>query len=258
MQSRRDSRTATRVNSLRSQQSRSTRSEVRPLILRRSGNTKRDLEAEGGLFLRFSDEDQELEKRNLVMYKRFIVLLGIFLGSHAPAAAQKPAVQTPAVQIVLAHAYVAPAITMLRPVSAPLPDASFQVYQHPKQSPAYFDHVFAGAYKHDDSMERLPPTEEVKTLFFTRTSLPLAQFWGGRLRLDGVMGTLNMQNVQFGPSASGGLWDFRPPRQSYPGGPRSLDLYGVSVSYHFGRAARTGSPPHLWRSLSRFVGSILN
>jgi hypothetical protein len=210
------------------------------------------------LFLRFSDEEQELEKRNLVMYKCFIVLLGIFLGSHAPAAAQTPAVQTPAVQFVLAHAYVAPAITMLRPVSAPLPAASFQVYQYPKKSPAYFDHVFAGANERDDSMERLPPTEEVKTLFFTRTSLPLAQFWSGRLRLDGFIGTLNMQNVQLGPSASGGLWDFRPPRQTYPGGPRSLDLYGVSVSYHFGRAARTGSPPHLWRSLSRFVGSVLN
>ena len=58
------------------------------------------------------------------MYKCFIVLLGIFLGSHAPAAAQTPAVQTPAVQFVLAHAYVAPAITMLRPVLAPLPAAS--------------------------------------------------------------------------------------------------------------------------------------
>jgi hypothetical protein len=54
------------------------------------------------------------------MYKRFIVLLGIFLGSHVPAAAQ-----TPAVQFVLAHAYVAPAVTMLRSVSAPLPVASF-------------------------------------------------------------------------------------------------------------------------------------
>ena len=210
------------------------------------------------MFLRFSDEEQELEKRNLVMYKRFIVLLGIFLGSHAPAAAQTSAVQTPAVQIVLAHAYVAPAITMLRPISAPLPAASFQVYQYSKKKPAYFDHVFAGAYVRDDSLERLSPTEEVKTLFLTRTSLPLAQFWSGRLRLDGFIGTLNMQNVQLGPSASGGLWDFRPPRQTYPGGPRSLDLYGVSVSYHFGRAARTGSPPHLWRSLSRFVGSVLN
>jgi hypothetical protein len=210
------------------------------------------------LFLCFSDEDQELEKRNLVMYKSFIVLLGIFLGSHASAAAQTPAVQTPAVQFVLAHAYVAPAIMMLRPVSAPLPAASFQVYQYPQKPPAYFDHVFAGAYERDDSLERLPPTEEVKTLFFTRTSLPLVQFWSGRLRLDAVIGTLNMQNVQLGPSASGGLWDFRPPRQSYPGGPRSLDLYGISVSYHFGRAARAGSPPHLRRSLSRFVGSILN
>jgi hypothetical protein len=77
------------------------------------------------------------------MYKRFIVLLGISLGSHVPAAEQTPAVQTPGVQIVLAHAYVAPAITMLRPVSAPLPAASFQVYQYPQKSPAYFDHVFA-------------------------------------------------------------------------------------------------------------------
>jgi hypothetical protein len=145
------------------------------------------------LFLRFSDEEQELEKRNLVMYKRFIVLLAIFLGSHAPAAAQTPAVQTPAVQFVLAQAYVAPAIAMLRPVSAPLPAASFQVYQYPQKSPAYFDHVFAGALERDDSMERLPPTEEVKTLFFTRTSLPLVQFWSGRLRLDAVIGTLNMQ-----------------------------------------------------------------
>ena len=90
--------------------------------------------------------------------QRLILLFGIFLGSHAPAAAQ-----TPAVQIVLAHAYVAPAITILRPVSAPLPAASFQVYQYPQKPPAYFDHVFAGAYERDDSMERLPPTEEVKT-----------------------------------------------------------------------------------------------
>ena len=192
------------------------------------------------------------------MYKRFIVLLGIFLGGHALAAAQAPAAQAPAVQIVLAHAYVAPAITMLRPVSAPLPTASFQLYQNPQKSPAYFDRVFAAAYERNDGIERLPPTETVTTLFFTRTSLSLLQLWSGRLRLDGVIGTLNMQNVQLGPSASGGLWDFRPPRQSYPGGPRSLDLYGVSLSYHFGQAARTGSPPHLWRSLSRFVGSILN
>ena len=141
------------------------------------------------MFLRFSDEEQELEKRNLVMYKRFIVLLGIFLGSHAPAAAQTPAVQTPAVQFVLAYAHVAPAIAMLRPVSAPLPAASFQVYQYPQKSAAYFDHVFAGVYERDESMERLPPTEEVKTLFFTRTSLPLVQFWSGRLRLDAVIGT---------------------------------------------------------------------
>src|SRR5579862_7261573 len=170
------------------------------------------------VFLRFSDEEQELGNRNLVMYKRSIVLLGIVLCSHAPAAAQTPAVQTPAVQFVLAHAHVAPAITILRPVSAPLPTVSFQEYQYPPKSPAYFDHVFAGAYERHDSMERLPPTEEVKTLFFTRTSLPLIQFWSGRLRLDAVIGTLNMKNVQLGPSASGG----REARPTYGGACRGL------------------------------------
>src|ERR1700723_448773 len=154
VQVRTDSRTLTRVNSVRSQQSSSSQSEVRTSFSGAQAMPRR-IWRPRDLFLRFSDEEQELEKRNLVMYKRFIVLLGIFLGSHAPAAAQTSAVQTPAVQIVLAHAYVAPAITMLRPVSAPLPAASFQEYQYSKKSPAYFDHVFAGAYVRDDSLERL-------------------------------------------------------------------------------------------------------
>jgi hypothetical protein len=47
VQIRTDSRTLTRVNSVRSQQSSSSQSEVRSLILRRSRDTKKDLEAEG-------------------------------------------------------------------------------------------------------------------------------------------------------------------------------------------------------------------
>jgi hypothetical protein len=187
------------------------------------------------------------------MYKRLIVMLGMFLGSHAPTAAQ-----TPAPQIVLAQVHIAPIITMSRTVSAPLPTASLLVYQNPRKPPAHFSHQFVGVYERDHNMERLPPTDEAKTLFFTQSSLPLVQLWSGRLRLDGFTGTLNMQNVQLGPSAAGGLQDFRPSRESYPGGPRSVDLYGVSLSFHFGQNARTGHPPEVWRCLSRIVSSIRN
>jgi len=188
-----------------------------------------------------------------VAYKRLIVMLGMFLGSHAPAAAQ-----TPAPQLVLAQGNVAPILIMVRTVSAPLPPTSFLLYQNPGKPPARFSHLFAGDYEPDRSKVRLPPVEEVKTVFFTRSSLSLVRLWSGRLRLDGFVGTLHMQNVQLGPSAAGGLQDFRPPRESYPGGPRSVDLYGVSLSFHFGRNARTGRPPQVWRSLSRMVSSVQN
>jgi hypothetical protein len=135
--------------------------------------------------------------------------------------------------------------------------ASFPVYQNPGTPPGNFSDVFAGAYKADCSTADLLPREETKTLFFTRSSLQLAQFWGGRLRLDGFMGTLNMQNVELGPAAAGGLRDFRPPRENYLHGPRSVDLYGVSVSFHLGRDAGMERPPEVRRTLSRIVGNIL-
>jgi hypothetical protein len=81
------------------------------------------------------------------------------------------------------------------------------------------------------------------------------QLWGGRLRLDGFTSTLHMQSVQFGPSAAGGL---RLPQQNYAGGPRSMDLYGVSLSFHFWQDARVGHPTQALRSLSRIVASVLN
>ena len=67
-----------------------------------------------------------------------------------------------------------------------------------------------------------------------------------------------MQNVELRPSAPGGLQDFRRPRQSDPSGLRSFDVYGFSLSLHFGRGARTGRPDQAWRNLSRSVGSVLN
>ncbi|MGA8223551.1 MAG: hypothetical protein WB780_18020 [Candidatus Acidiferrales bacterium] len=187
------------------------------------------------------------------MCKRLIVLLGMFLGSHAPAVAQ-----TATTQIFLTQDRVAPTLTILRMGSATMPTTFLQLHQDPAKSHAQFSPLVAGAYEPNHIMGRLPPTEEVKTLFFMQSSLQLIQLWSGRLRLDGFTGTLNMQNVQLGPSASGGLLDFRPSRISYPGGPRSVGLYGVSLSFNFGRNARTGRPPQVWSCLSRIVRSVRN
>ena len=184
------------------------------------------------------------------MHKRFIVLLGMFLGSHAPVAAQ-----TPPPQIVLAQEHVAPIITMLRTVSTPLLALSFPLAQDHGQSPARFSLLFAGAYEPDHSLEPLPPMEEVKNLILTLSSLPLVQFWGGRLQLDAFQSTLHSQNMQLGPLGYGGMQGFRPPAQSYLGGPRSVR---ISLSFHFGRDARTGRPTQAWRNLSRIVGTVLN
>src|ERR1700676_1061053 len=101
------------------------------------------------------------------MHKRFIVLLGMFLGSHAPAAAQTA-------QIVLAQEHVVPIITMLRTASTP----TVPLAQNRGQSPDRFSHPFAGAYERDQSLEPLPPMEEVKNLILTLCTLPLVQFVG--------------------------------------------------------------------------------
>jgi hypothetical protein len=170
-----------------------------------------------------------------VTYKRFIVLLGIFLGSCVPAAAQ-----TPAPQIVLAQERVAPTITTHRTISTPLLTASL-LYQDPGKSPAHFSHLFAGVYERDNGMERFLTTEEVKTLFFTYSSLPLVQLLSGRLQLDAFQNTLHIQNLQ-----------------PYPGSPRSVHLSGLSLSFHFGRDSWTGRPIQAWRCLPRIVGAVLN
>jgi hypothetical protein len=185
------------------------------------------------------------------MHKHFILLASVFLGSHVLAAAQ-----TSAPQIVAAQDQVAPIMTMVQTLPAPLLAVSFVLPENPGKSSAHFNYLFAGTYEPDQGLEglrRLSPMREVKTLFLTQSLLPLVQLWGGRLRLDGFTSTLHMQNVQLGPSAAGGLLDFRPSRQIYSGGPRSVGLYGVSLSFHFGRDAQIGRPTQIWRCLARIV-----
>jgi hypothetical protein len=188
-----------------------------------------------------------------VMHKRFILLLGMLLGSDVLTAAQR---STP--QIVPTQDRIAPIVTMVPTVRVPVLTASLLLPDNPGKPSAHFSYLFAGAYERDqglDGLKSLSPMHELKTLILTQSLLPLAQLWGGRLRLDGFASTLHMQ---LGPSAGGGLQDFRPPRQSYLGGPRSVDLYGVSLGFHFGRDAQVGHSTQAWRCLPRIVGTVLN
>lgn len=186
------------------------------------------------------------------MYRRFILLLGMFLGSYVPAAGQ-----TLAPQIVLAQEHIAPVMTTLRTVLVPLPAAPFLRSQDTGKSSAYFGLSFAGAYERDDGLEHISQMVKVKSLMFTLSSLPLVQFWSGRFQLDAFQSTLRMENIQLGPSGYGGIVGFRAPRQSYLGGPLSVHFTGFGLSFHFGRDSRTRSPTHPWQRMKQFVGGAL-
>ena len=188
------------------------------------------------------------------MHKPVIVLLcSMLLVSCVPMTAQ-----TPAPQIVRAQERIAPVVATVPIVPAPSLADSFLLPKNPDKSAAHFSYVFARTYEHDQGLaglESLSPAHEVKTLFLRQSLLPLVQLWGGRLRLDGFTSTLRMQNVQLGLSAAGGLQDFRPARLGYAG-LRSIDLYGVSLSFHFGRDAQIGRPTQIWRCLARIAGAV--
>ena len=188
------------------------------------------------------------------MRKRLILLLGVVLGSYVPTAAQ-----TPALRIVPAQERTLMSMTVIPTAPAPLFALSFVLAENPGKSAAPFSYLFVWAHERDEGLEglkSLSPMREVKTLFLTQSLLPLVQLWGGRLRLDGFTSTLHMQNVQLGPYAADGLLDFRPPRQSYLGGPASISLSGISLSFHFGRNAQIGRPAQIWQRIARIHAAI--
>jgi hypothetical protein len=179
-----------------------------------------------------------------VVYRRFILLVGMFLGSYVPVAGQTPAPQT-----VLAQEHIAPVMTTLRTVSIPLPATSFLQLQDLGKSPAYSGLPFAGAYEGDDGLLHLSQMVKVKSLMFTLSSLPLVQFWSGRFQLDAFQSTLRMENTQLRPSGYGGIAGFR--------APVSVHFTGLGLSFHFGRDSRTRRPAHPWRRMKQFVGGVL-
>lgn len=208
-------------------------------------------------FVRCTREKQESVEETTMMYKPFILLLGIFLGSQRLAVAQ-----TPPPEIVLAQENVAPITSMLPTsmlptVSTALPAFSFLLFEDLKSN-AHFSRQLAGAYQRDFSLDHLSPINEVRSLILTQSSLPLFQFWGGRLQLDAFQSTLRIQNGQLGLVGTGGMPNSRLSGQIYPGGPPSVHLSGVSLNLLFGRDARIGHPAQLWRRLSGMIGAVLN
>lgn len=190
------------------------------------------------------------------MYKQFSLLLGIFLYTSVLTAAQTPVPHT-----VPAQVRIAPITAMVRTAPGRSQAGSLLRSENPEKFDAHFRYLSEAAYGRDqdqelEHLESLSQWREVQTLFSTRSSLPLVHFCGGRLRFDGFTSTLDMQNVELGPPDAGGLLDFRPRRQTYLNEPRSITLYGLSLSFHFGRNAQIGRPAQVWRSFTRFVSAV--
>ena len=181
-------------------------------------------------------------------YERFLLLLAALLSGQIQTAAQ-----TATAKAVPTQERTAPSMARAGTVSGPLLAASLLLYEDTGKSPVRFSHLFGGTYDRELSLANLSPIVEVRTLFLTQSSVPLLDLWGGRLRLDAFTSRLHMQNAQLGPSAAGGLRDFRPPRVGYASGPRSVGLSGISLSFHFGRDAQIGRPDPIWRCLARIV-----
>jgi hypothetical protein len=148
-------------------------------------------------------------------------------------------------------------MTVLPTAPTALVAPSTLLYQDLGNSPAHFNRLFVATYERDTSLGQLLPMERVKNLLFTQVNLPLVQLWGGRLQLGAFQSTLHIQNVQLSPLGYAGTQDFRSGQQSYSGGPRSVRLSGLSLSYHFGGDARAARPTDVLRRLSRIVDNAL-
>jgi hypothetical protein len=187
-----------------------------------------------------------------VIHKRFILMLGMFMGSQAAAA------QISAPRIASAQKPIAPIITVFRAKSKTLLAPSFLLSQNRENTLARISLRFSGLDERDQVLERFSPVIKVKTLILTQLSLPLIQLWDGKLELGAFQSTLRIQNVQFGALGYAAMPDFPLPQQNFPGGPRSVHLSGLSVNFHFGRVERTRRPTPAWRCVPPIVAALLN
>jgi hypothetical protein len=166
-----------------------------------------------------------------MLCKRFIALLGLFLGSYVAAAAQRPSQQ----------------VTVHEP-SAPLPTSAFSLFQNRTESSARLDFTVAESREHDRSLASIFPIEHFRTVFVTESRLSFAQIWSGRLQLGCFASTLHTGNIMFGPSA---LSEPRAPGRF--DATRPVSSYGLSLRFSFGPGTDSGHVTQLWRNLSQIV-----
>jgi hypothetical protein len=181
-----------------------------------------------------------------MMFRRFVALLGLVLGSYMAAAAQRPLQQVATVPEPPAPALTAP----LRTLQAPLSASAFLLFQNPTGSTARFTFRIAEDREREHSLASILPIEYMKTVFVTESRLSFAQIWGGRLQLGCFASTLHTGNIGLGASAlreplrSPGYFNAIPP----------VHMYGIRLSFVFGPDTHSGRPTNLWRSLSQVVG----
>ena len=188
-----------------------------------------------------------------VIYKYLLLFASLFLGSQALEAAQ--AVASP---IGEAEGDVAPIAAML-PTASPVGPVGFMLrYRDSQKPPNHLNYLLGGTYKSDASMDSILPIVTVKSLIFASSSLPLVQFFGGKVELDAFQGTSRIAYAQLGPVGNAGARDFHLPQQSYPGESRALHFSGISLNFRFGGNWRNGAPLRTWRCLPRILSALLN
>lgn len=174
------------------------------------------------------------------MQRQLILVAGLLLASCVPAGAQ-----TLKTQVLLAQAPPAPTKILVWALPAPfLPNAPLAKQQptKPVAPPAVF---LSPSYEADYSLEGLPLIQVIRTPFLTESRVVALQFGRGHLQLEGVEGTLHMQNPHFGPPGS------NPPRSGLA---NSFDLDGASMVFRFGRDTHTERGLPIWRCLASIGG----
>jgi hypothetical protein len=174
------------------------------------------------------------------------------MGSQAAAG------QISALWIAPTQKPVGPVVRVFSAESKTLLAPSFLLSQHRENTLAHISLRFSGLDERDQVLERFSPVIKVKTLILTQVSLPLVEFWNGKVELSAFQSTLRTQNVQLGVLGYAAMRDFPLPQQNFPGGLRAIHLSGLSLNFYFGRVERPRRPTQAWRCVPRIVVALLD